>query len=60
MAMLKVRCGKCKKIVDTGFDISYEAFRNATLTQHTLECPLCEHVQTWTFDDAEKSSVPAR
>jgi len=60
MAMLKVRCTKCKKVLDTGFEISYEAFRSATLSQHIIECPNCEHLQTWTFDDVEKSSIPAK
>ena len=58
MAMLMIRCEKCKLVVPTGFDMSYEAFRAATLTQHTLECPNCEHTQAWTFDDVERSSVP--
>jgi hypothetical protein len=46
--------------MDTGFEIYYAAFRAATLTQHTLECLNCEHVQAWTFDDVEKSSIPTR
>jgi DNA-directed RNA polymerase subunit RPC12/RpoP len=60
MAMLKLRCRKCQKTMDTGFDITLDTYRSATLTQHTIECPHCEHVQTWTFDDVEKSSVPTR
>jgi hypothetical protein len=58
MAMLKIRCEKCKALIATGFDMSYEAFRSATLTQHSTECPNCEHLQTWTFDDVDRSSVP--
>ena len=59
MAMLMIRCVKCKALIATGFDMSYEAFRAATLTQHSIECPNCEHMQTWTFDDVERSSVPS-
>ena len=58
MAMLKIRCEKCKALIATGFDMSYEAFRSATLTQHSTECPNCEHLQTWTFDDVDRSSIP--
>jgi len=59
MAMLKIRCEKCKALIATGFDISYETFRAATLTQHSTECPNCEHLQTWTFDDVDRSSIPS-
>lgn len=58
MAMLRVRCAKCSEWIATGFDLSYEAFRAATLTTHTAECPACEHVQTWTFDDVDRSVFP--
>lgn len=55
MPMLKVRCAKCNAVISTGAEMSYEAFRNATFTHHTVECPSCEHVQTWTLDDVDRS-----
>jgi endogenous inhibitor of DNA gyrase (YacG/DUF329 family) len=58
MSMLKVRCAKCNTLIPTGFEMSYEAYKSATLQQHTLECPNCEHMQTWTLDDVERSSIP--
>ena len=47
MAILRVRCAKCNTLIPTGTEMSYEAFRNATFTQHTVEWPNCESVQTW-------------
>jgi endogenous inhibitor of DNA gyrase (YacG/DUF329 family) len=55
MPMLIVRCGRCNTPVPTGIDMSYETFRNATFQQLTVECPNCEHVQTWTSDDVDQS-----
>ncbi len=55
MAILRVRCAKCNAVIPTGTEMSYEAFRNATFTQHTVECPNCESVQTWTLDDVDRS-----
>ena len=40
--------------------IEIEMPYSATLTQHTTECPNCEHLQTWTFDDVERSSIPPK
>ncbi len=53
--MLSVRCGKCNAVINTGMMMSYEAFRSATFQQHTVECPDCENVQTWTADDVDRS-----
>jgi len=55
MPMLNVRCGKCNAVINTGMMMSYEAFRSATFQQHTVECPKCENVQTWTVDDVDRS-----
>lgn len=55
MALLKIRCEKCGAVISTGMDMSYEAFRAATLMEHVVECPACDHVQTWTVDDVDKS-----
>ena len=55
MPMLKVRCGRCDAAISTGTDMSYETFRNATFQQRTVECPNCEHVQTWTSDDVDQT-----
>ena len=53
--MLNVRCGKCNTVIPTGTEMSYETFRASTFQQHTLECPSCEHIQTWTQDDVDQS-----
>jgi phage FluMu protein Com len=55
MPMLKVRCGRCDAVIPTGTEMSYETFRNATFQQLSVECPNCEHVQTWTSDDVDQS-----
>ena len=55
MALLRVHCGKCNAAISTGVEMSYEAFRNATFTQHTIECPNCENLQTWTLDDVDRT-----
>lgn len=55
MPILKVRCARCNAVISTGVEMSYEAFRNATFTQHTVECPNCENLQTWTLDDVDRS-----
>jgi ribosomal protein S27E len=55
MPMLKIRCQKCSAVISTGMDMSYEAFRSATLMEHVVECPACDHTQTWTVDDVDKS-----
>ena len=55
MPMLTVRCSKCKTVIPTGTDMSYETFRSATFTQNTVQCPNCRHLQTWTVDDVDRS-----
>jgi endogenous inhibitor of DNA gyrase (YacG/DUF329 family) len=55
MALLRVRCAKCAKLVSTGLDMSYETFQSATLMEHVLECPNCEQTITWTVDDVDRS-----
>lgn len=55
MPRLRVFCGKCNAAIDTGTDMSWEDFRNATFTQRVVECPNCESVQTWTLDDVDRS-----
>jgi phage FluMu protein Com len=55
MPMLTVRCAKCNAVIPTGTEMSYETFRAATFTQRTVECPNCEHIQTWTLDDVDRS-----
>jgi ribosomal protein S27AE len=53
--ILKVHCGKCNAVIPTGIEMTYEVFRVSTFQQHTAECPNCEHVQTWTQDDVDRS-----
>ena len=56
--MLSVRCAKCKAVIPTGVEMSYDAFRNATLTTHTVRCPSCGNHQRWTIDDVDRSVFP--
>ena len=42
-------------MISTGLDMSYETLRSATLTEHVIECPNCDHTQTWTVDEVDKS-----
>jgi RNase P subunit RPR2 len=58
MPMLSVRCAKCKTVIPTGVDMSYDTFRNATLTTHNIRCPSCGHQQRWTIDDVDRSVFP--
>ena len=39
MAMLRVRCTKCSKLIPTDYDVDYETFKSLTDTERTLECP---------------------
>jgi ribosomal protein S27E len=55
MPLLKIRCQKCGAVISTGMDMSYETYRSATLTDHVIECPNCDHTQAWTVDDIDKS-----
>ena len=55
MPMLSIRCAKCWKPVPTGIDMTLEAFKSATYTTLTVECPNCENLQTWTLDDVDRS-----
>jgi endogenous inhibitor of DNA gyrase (YacG/DUF329 family) len=55
MPMLKVRCAKCNTPISTGTEMSYDTFRSSTFQQRTVECPNCEHVQTWTQDDVDRT-----
>jgi phage FluMu protein Com len=55
MPMLRVRCAKCNALIATGTEMSYETFRHSTFQTRTIECPNCEHVQTWTQDDVDRT-----
>lgn len=55
MPMLSVRCVRCKRLVPTGINVTYETFKDMTYTEHVLECPSCEKVQTWNLDDVDRS-----
>ena len=58
MAMLSIRCETCKKMIPTGIDVDYEAFRDLTYTERTIECPNCEIIQVWNLDDVDLSVFP--
>ena len=53
--MLSVRCVSCRKLIPTGLDMDYEAFRDLTFTERTVECLNCESVQVWNLDDVDLS-----
>jgi endogenous inhibitor of DNA gyrase (YacG/DUF329 family) len=55
MPVLRVRCTKCAKPVETGYDVDFDTFLALTETERTLECPYCEETQTWTLDDVDRS-----
>jgi len=55
MPMLSVQCVKCKKMIPTGMEMTREAFKSATVTTLTVECPNCENLQTWNLDDVDRS-----
>jgi phage FluMu protein Com len=55
MPILSIRCAKCKKLVPTGIDMTLAAFKSATFTTLTVECPNCENLQTWNLDDVDRS-----
>ena len=55
MPMLIIRCERCKKLVPTGINVTFETFKDMTYTEHVLECPNCEEVQTWNLDDVDRS-----
>jgi hypothetical protein len=55
MPMLRVRCATCRRLIPTGLDMDYETYKNLTYTERTLECPICEEIQTWNLDDVDRS-----
>ena len=55
MPMLSVRCVHCKYLIPTGMEMDYEAFRDLTYTERTVECPACDRIQTWNLDDVDRS-----
>jgi DNA-directed RNA polymerase subunit RPC12/RpoP len=55
MAMLRVRCTKCSRLIPTDYDVDYETFKSLTDTERTLECPHCEETQVWNLDDVDRS-----
>jgi hypothetical protein len=55
MPLLSIRCVKCKKPILTDLDMDLETFKSQTYFERTIECPLCETVQTWNLDDVDRS-----
>ena len=55
MALLRVRCTSCSRLVETGYDVDFDTFQTLTETERTLECPFCEQTQTWKLDDVDRS-----
>ena len=55
MPMLKVRCKVCNVMIPTGLDISHEEYKDLTYTDRTVECPVCDSMQTWGMNDVDVS-----
>ncbi len=55
MPMLRVRCAACGAMIPTGLDLDYEAFKDLTYADRTIECRVCERVQTWNVNDVDVS-----
>jgi hypothetical protein len=55
MPMLYVHCASCGGKIPTGLELDQEAFKDLTFTDRTVECPLCETLQTWGLDDVDTS-----
>jgi hypothetical protein len=55
MPMLKVRCKVCKAVIPTGLDLDQKDFKNLTNTDRSVECPICESIQTWGIKDIDTS-----
>ena len=53
MTMLSVHCVKCRKLIPTGLDVSYETLADMTFSDRTTECPHCETLQTWNLKDVD-------
>lgn len=55
MPALTVRCTKCSRPVETGYNVDFDTFLTLTETERTVECPHCEQTQTWKLDDVDRS-----
>ena len=55
MAMLRVRCERCREWIATGTRMDLETFRNSTNTTRTTQCAKCQNTQAWTLDDVDRS-----
>lgn len=55
MPMLKVRCKTCGAMIPTGLDLDQEGFKDLTYTDRSVECPICESMQTWGIKDVDVS-----
>ncbi len=55
MPMLKVKCKVCGAMIPTGMDLSREQFLDLTYTDRSVECPVCEGLQSWGMQDVDMS-----
>ena len=55
MPLLTIKCVKCKKPILTDTEMDYETFKGSTYFERTIECPVCESIQTWNLDDVDRS-----
>lgn len=46
MPMLKVPCKVCQVMIPTGLGLEPNAFKGLTYTERSVECPICESMQT--------------
>ena len=56
MPMLAVRCKLCNAMIPTGLDLDQDAFKDLTYTDRSVECPICESMQTWGMQDVDVSA----
>ena len=55
MAMLRVRCQRCREWIATGIDMDLETFVAATNRTLITHCLKCNNPQAWTLDDVDRS-----
>ena len=55
MPMVKVRCKTCQALIPTGLELDVDSFKDLTYTDRSVECTVCETMQTWGMQDVDVS-----
>jgi len=42
-------------MIPTGLDLDREAFKDLTYTDRSVECPICDSMQSWGLHDVDES-----